>query len=133
MKSEKLTNRDLRNFGLITGGMVMLLFGLLFPWLLDVKSPYWPWILAVLLAGAGLMLPGILQPVYDLWMKFGLIMQKVTTPLVLGILYFLVITPIGIIMRITGHDSMARHLEKNIKSYRISSQSRKRESMERPF
>ena len=129
----KLTENELRQFGFITGTIVVLLFGLLFPWLLDVEFPYWPWVIAILLAGTGLIFPGGLRPVYSLWMKFGMVMQKITTPLILGILYFLVITPIGIIMRISGHDSMAKRLERSSKTYRVKSQSRKRESMERPF
>ena len=129
----KLTDKELRNFGLLTGGIIAILFGLFLPWLLAVGLPYWPWVLASLLAGTALIRPGALHPVYKLWMKFGMIMHRITTPLILGILYYMVITPIGIFMRIIGHDSMARHFDKNGKTYRITSDARKPESMERPF
>ena len=58
--------------------------------------------LAVTLLVAGTVIPGRLGGVYRGWMKLAHALSKVTTPVFLGIVYFLVITPIGIVMRIFG-------------------------------
>lgn len=48
---------------------------------------------------AALTAPRILSPLNRLWTRFGLLLHKITSPIILGIMFFLVITPIGIIMR----------------------------------
>ncbi|HJR62794.1 MAG TPA: SxtJ family membrane protein [Gemmatimonadaceae bacterium] len=58
--------------------------------------------LAAVLLLAGLILPGQLSLVYRAWMGLALLISKVTTPLFMGIVYFLVITPIALIRRATG-------------------------------
>jgi hypothetical protein len=55
-----------------------------------------------LLAGAALA-PGALGPVHRGWMAFAERLSRVTTPIVMGVLYFLVITPMGLVMRLVGH------------------------------
>ena len=57
---------------------------------------------ALLLLGAGLLIPGRLGPVQRGWMAFGLAISKVTTPVVMGILYYAVLTPTGAIRRTFG-------------------------------
>ena len=78
----------LRKFGLTTGAIVAVLFGLVFPWLLGVGLPVWPWVVFGVLGLWGLIAPVSLNPIYRLWMKFGLLMHKIMTPLILGILFF---------------------------------------------
>lgn len=128
-----LDRRGLRDFGLVTGGIIAALFGLFFPWLLEVDSPVWPWLLGGFLAAWGLIAPTTLQPVYRGWMKFGLLLSKITTPLVLGIVFFLLILPFGLVKRIFGHDAMARKFDADTKSYRVLSTKARRENMEKPF
>jgi hypothetical protein len=54
-------------------------------------------VLGTTLLVAGILVPGYLGPVYRGWMKFGLLLSKVTTPIILSIMYYLVITPVGIV------------------------------------
>lgn len=129
----ELDRRGLRDFGLITGGIVAGLFGLFFPWLLEFAIPRWPWLVGAVLAAWALLHPASLRPVYRGWMKFGLLLSRITTPLILGIVFFLLILPIGLIMRATGHDPMARRLDPEAKSYRIATEKPPRENVERPF
>jgi hypothetical protein len=51
----------------------------------------------------GLLLPAYMGPLYRLWMRFGLAISKVTTPIFMGIIFFLVITPFGVVARAVGH------------------------------
>jgi hypothetical protein len=64
--------------------------------------------LSGLLLLAGLIMPGKLGPVYRAWMGFALAISKVTTPIFMGVVYFLVIAPIGLLMRVFGRNPV-RH------------------------
>lgn len=55
---------------------------------------------------AGVVLPAQLGPVYRAWMGFAKVLSKVTTPIFMGVVYFLVITPISFIMRLIGRRPM---------------------------
>jgi Kef-type K+ transport system membrane component KefB len=129
----ELDRKGLREFGIVTGGIVAVLFGLFFPWLLERDLPLWPWVFASALALWALMAPQSLRPVYRLWMRLGLLLSLVTTPVILGIVFFFVILPMALVMRLTGHDPMARRFDDRAKSYRVPSHPPKRENMERPF
>ena len=52
----------------------------------------------------GLLNSKLLTPLNKLWFKFGIILGKIISPLIMGIIFFLVVTPIGLIMRILGKD-----------------------------
>jgi len=61
-----------------------------------------------LLALAGVFVPGRLGPVYRAWMGFSHLLSRVTTPVFMGIVYFLILTPIGAIMRLFGRNPVRR-------------------------
>lgn len=63
---------------------------------------------AAFLAG-GLLVPGSLSPVYRAWMGFALAISKVTTPIFMGLVYFVVITPIALLRRIIGGNPLRAH------------------------
>jgi hypothetical protein len=109
------------------------LFGLFFPWLLGVAYPLWPWIVFAVLGLAGLLIPEALRPVHHWWMRFALMISKVTTPLILAVVFFLVFTPIGLFMKIFGKDAMRRKIDDTIDSYRVASKGSAREDLEKPF
>ncbi len=129
----ELDRKGLRDFGLVTGGIIALLFGLFLPWLLESGFPIWPWVVAGVLAVWGVIAPMSLQPTYRLWMKLGLLLSRVTTPIILGIVFYLLIWPMGLVMRIFGRDPMARRLDGTAKTYRVISHKAPKENMERPF
>ena len=123
----------LREFGLLMGGIVVGLFGLGLPWLLETRYPYWPWALGGVLFFLAIVLPGTLGPVYRIWMRLGLVLNRITTPVILGIVYFLVVTPTGFGMRLFGRDPLARRFDSGAESYRVESRKAPREQMEKPF
>jgi intracellular septation protein A len=129
----ELDAKGLRSFGVTTGLIVAGLFGLFFPWILDRPIPRWPWILAALLLVFGALWPTALRPVYKIWMRFGAIMNRIMTPLVMGIAFFIAITPMALIRSMMGRDSMARDLDPKVESYRVQSHKRPDKSMEKPF
>ncbi len=129
----ELNRTELRNFGLVTGGILALLFGLFFPWLLEKSIPAWPWVIAAVLGAWGLIAPTSLQPVYRAWMKLGLLLSKITTPIILGIVFYGMVMPMGLVMRLIGRDPMERRFDDEAASYRIKHEKAPKKSMERPF
>jgi O-antigen/teichoic acid export membrane protein len=129
----ELDRKGLRSFGLTTGAILAVLFGLFFPWLLARPIPTWPWVIAGVLMLWGLAAPSTLRPVYRGWMRFGLIMSKITTPLLMGIVFYLVVTPIGMIRMWRGTDSMQRRFDPDAKSYRVANRPEQRSGLERPY
>ena len=128
----ELDRAGLRNFALTTGGIVAGLFGLFFPWLLERPIPTWPWVLAAVLIAWGLVAPGTLRPLYRGWMTFGLVLNKIVTPVIMSLLFFVAVTPMGLIRRLFGND-LPKHRDRTVKSYRIDSKKAKPEDLERPF
>ncbi|MDW8322971.1 MAG: SxtJ family membrane protein [Burkholderiales bacterium] len=129
--STTLESHQLRSFGLLTGAIVAVLFGLLLPWLFSHAWPLWPWVLAALLAGLGLLLPRALAPVYRGWMKFGHVMGIINSRILLGLVFYGLLTPMGALMRALGWDAMRRR--RHAASYRVPSRNRDKHHFERPY
>lgn len=130
---EKLDAAECRKFGLTTGLIVVILFGFLIPWLFNLNYPWWPLIIAGVLAAMALVVPVALQPIYIVWMKFGNVMSWINTRIILGILFYGMFLPIGIVMRLFGKDPMHRKLDKKLSSYRVISQNESKDNVERPY
>ncbi len=129
----ELDRKGLREFGLTFGAAVVVIFGLFFPWVLDLDWPVWPWVIAAAFWVLALIQPFWLRPVYRVWMRFGLLASRVMTPLVLGIVFFVIISPMAMVMRLMGKDPMQRTLDPNHKSYRVKSTKSPGKKLERPF
>ena len=132
-KIPDLDRKGLRSFGLTTGTIVAGLFGLVLPWLLGHTLPLWPWVLCGVLVMWACLAPVSLRPVYRVWMRFGLLMSRITTPIILSIVFFLVITPVAFIRGLLGKDSMSRRLDEKMTTYRVKSRKASAENLERPF
>ena len=115
-----MNNQELRNFGFISGAFVSVLFGLLLPWLFAHSIPLWPWIVLAVLSSLALLLPSILAPVYKVWMNVGHVLGWINTRIILGVIFYFLLLPIGLLMRLFGKDPMARKLKRGEEiSYRI--------------
>ena len=128
-----LDQKGLRRFGITTGIAVVVLFGLAIPWVFELSYPRWPWVLFGVLGACALIAPVILRPVYRGWMRFGLFMSRITTPLILGIVFFGVLLPMALIMKLIQRDPMARKLDSGQSTYRVESRKAPRENLEKPF
>ncbi|WP_336810290.1 SxtJ family membrane protein [Bosea sp. MMO-172] len=71
-------------------------------------------------AGAALLVPAVLKPLNALWFRFGLLLHKIMTPLIMGAMFFLVFTPIGLIMRLLGKRPIPTNFDHGAKSYWIA-------------
>ena len=134
MEAPDIDNKGLRKFGFTTGAIIVFLFAFFFPWVFDVATmPMWPWIIAGLLWVPALLVPVVLRPVYTTWMKIGHGIGWVNTRIILGVLFYVLVLPIGLIMRLFGSDPMARKRDKSASSYRIESVSEVKDRLEKPY
>jgi hypothetical protein len=104
--SARLTPAEGRRFGLLVGGAFLVLGVLLWRGSHFTAAPAVLALGAALVAG-GLLVPGRLGPIYRAWMALALAISKVTTPVFMGLIFFLVLTPAGLLARLVGHRPLA--------------------------
>ena len=124
--------KSLRSFGLLVGS-VFALMGV-WPALFRGQPPRtWAMITAICLIAPALVVPKILEPAYRAWMTVGHILGWINSRIVLGIIYFLVFTPAGLLMRLSGKDPMRLRLKGIVKTYRIPKTLRPESHMKQQF
>ncbi|EIJ35983.1 SxtJ family membrane protein [Thiothrix nivea] len=123
----------LRNFGLLTGGIFAVLFGLLFPWLGKYPIPVWPWVTMLIFWIPAIIYPESLQLVYKVWMKIGLTLGWVNTRVLLGVSYYLIIAPTGALMGLFKQGHIRQLATNKTGSLRQPSHARPRNHFERLF
>jgi len=133
LEFNNLNKETLRNFGLIIGAIISVLFGLFLPWVFSHNLPLWPWIITGILWGWAMLSPLTLLPVYRAWMKIGYGLGWINSRIILGIMFYVIFLPSGIIMKLSGKDPMARSLNKKQISYRVPHTLRNKDHVERPF
>jgi hypothetical protein len=107
-----------RSFGIVFA-VVFALIGL---WPLKAGGDLRLWALglAALFLAVALVAPKLLKPLNLVWFKVGLLLHKIMTPLIMGLLFFLTVTPVGMLMRATGKDPMRLKRDPAATSYWIS-------------
>jgi hypothetical protein len=94
-----LSARELRRFGLTVGGAFLLL-GTLSWWRGHELPPRILWTLAGLLIVPALVAPGVLRPVQYWWMRGALVVGEFNSRVILGVFYYVVMAPVGLVMRL---------------------------------
>ena len=105
-----------RSFGIVF--FVVFALIALYPLINNGEIRTWSVIISLIFLILGLLNSIILTPLNKLWFKFGIFLGKVISPLIMGIIFFLVVTPIGLIMRLLGKDVLNLKYNTN-KSYWI--------------
>ena len=91
-----------RSFGVVF--FIVFLLIAIYPLLKSNELRIWSLIISFSFLGLGLINSKLLTPLNKLWFKFGLLLGKFISPLIIGIIFFVVVTPIGIIMRLLKKD-----------------------------
>ena len=116
-REETVQGSSDRVFGLVWSGA----FAVIGLWPLIGARPVRTWALGV--AGAFLLVallrPAVLAPVNRLWLRLGLLLQRITNPIVLGALFFGTVLPIGLAMRLTGKNPLRLGFDRSAESYWI--------------
>ena len=105
-----------KSFGIVFF-IVFLLLGF-YPLLNDENVRVWSLVIALIFLTLGLLNSKLLLPLNKIWFKFGILLGKIVSPLIMAIIFFLVVTPIAFIMRIIGKDLLNLKFN-NKKSYWI--------------
>jgi len=125
--------QQLRKFGIILAAGFVGIFGTLAPYLSQHAIPWWPWCLGALLLFLSFIKPLWLHYIYQPWMKLGSVLGWINTRIILGIIFFALITPLGLIMRLCAKDKMQRTYDKTLLSYRKKITPQPIQHMEKPF
>ena len=109
---EKISSN--RSFGLL----FFIVFALIALWPLMSGSQLriWPVPISLIFLVLGLLNSKLLSPLNSIWVKFGELLGRIIAPIVMAIIYFTILTPIGLLMRIIGKDLLNIKFSKN-KSY----------------
>ena len=106
-----------RSFGIVF--FIVFLLIAIFPLLNQEEIRIWSLIISILFLILGLLNSKILTPLNKLWFRFGLFLGKIISPIIMGVIFFLVVTPIGLLMRLFGKDVLNIKLNKKKNSYWI--------------
>ena len=105
-----------RSFGIVF--FIVFVLIAIYPLINHEEIRIWSLIISFLFLFLGLLNSNILTPLNKLWFKFGILLGKIISPIIMGVIFFLVVTPIGILMRLLGKDLLNLKYNKN-KSYWI--------------
>ena len=106
-----------RSFGILFF-LVFLGFGL-WPLTKEMSPNIYLIIISVIFLFLGLLNSKLLSPLNNLWIKFGEILGKVIAPIVMAVVYFFILTPISLLVRLFGKDLIEMKFNNNVKSYWI--------------
>ena len=131
-----LDRAGLRKFGYTFRALIAAIFGVFIPWALGMtlaQWPTWPWVALVAFGAWATFAPETMRSAYVLWMRFGSMMSRITTPLIMGLVFFVLITPIALAFRIFRRDAMARRIDARTETYRITSTKASSDSLRQPY
>jgi hypothetical protein len=117
IRAIKSGTRELRQFGITIAAALCLIGG----WLWWKESPWYGYLVAAAAAllAAALLMPRLLKPFQRCWMVLGLCMGLVVTGVLMTVLFYLVVTPLGLLMRLRGRDPLKRSFDRDAESYWI--------------
>ena len=114
--AEEIKTSSNKSFGIVF--FIFFLIISIYPLIYGEDLRLWSLILSIVFLILGLLNSKILTPLNSLWFKFGLLLGKIVSPIIMLIIFFFVVTPIGLFMRLIGKDLLRLKFNKN-KSYWI--------------
>ncbi len=117
IKNISSTKKDLRNFSLVIGGVLVVLS---LWWLTHQRSSWlWPALLGLLIIAAGFIVPSLLKPLQKTWMILAVLMGWIMTKVILFIAFFMIFMPINLILKILKKKIFDFGIKSDQKSYWI--------------
>ena len=99
---QKIKTSSNKSFGIVF--FIVFLIIALYPLIKDGDLRLWSLIVSLIFLILGLINSTILTPLNRLWFKFGIFLGKIVSPIILGIIFFLIVTPTGLLLRLFGKD-----------------------------
>ena len=106
-----------RSFGIVF--FIVFVLIAIYPLINQGEVRIWSLIISFLFLFLGLVNSKILTPLNKLWFRFGLFLGKIISPIIMAVIFFLVVTPIGLLMRLFGKDVLNLKLNEKKSSYWI--------------
>lgn len=119
-----ISDEKLREFGLLIGFGIPLLFGLFLPLIAGHQFRIWTLYIGIPTLIIGFVKPRLLINIYNGWIKLGYILGWINSRIILAIVFILVLQPIAIIMKLVGHDPL-RIKRRIVNSYRENKKNHK--------
>ena len=107
-----------RSFGLVF--FVVFLIIALWPLKYESDIRLWVIILSLVFLVLGVLNSKLLTPFNKLWFKFGILLGSIVSPIVMGAVFFIVVTPVGLIMRFLGKDLLRINKNKLVSTYWVN-------------
>ena len=128
--NSKINISSNRSFGLVF--FVIFLIVALWPLKYEEDIRLWSLVISIIFFILGVINSKLLTPLNKLWFKFGILLGSIVSPFVMGIIYFAVVTPIGVLMRLLGKDLLKTTKTKSISTYWMK-RDKKQTSMKKQF
>ncbi len=106
-----------RSLGLVFAAVFAIVGA--FPLVFGGGPRWWSFAVAAAFALAAFVAPVLLGPLNRVWTRFGLLLHRIVSPVVLGIMFYLVVTPIGLLLRAFGKDPLRLRFDAGARSYWI--------------
>ena len=119
-----------RSFGFVF--FVVFLIVALWPLKYEEDIRLWSLVISIIFFILGVINSKLLTPLNKLWFKFGILLGSIVSPIIMGIVYFAVVTPIGVLMRLLGKDLLKTTKTKSISTYWMK-RDKKQTSMKKQF
>lgn len=116
-RSENVEGSSNRTFGLVFTALFAIIA--VFPLFSGGGIQWWSLALALSFLIVALVFPKVLTPLNRAWTRFGLLLHKIVNPIVLGFLFYVVVTPLGLLMRLFGKDPLRLHWDRRGSTYWI--------------
>ena len=107
-----------RGFGLVF--TVFFLVVSVWPLMGDGQTRVWSLALAAIIAGVALVSPNLMAPFNVMWFRFAMLLNAVVSPLVMGSLFLVTVTPTALVIRMLGKDPLQRKIDKDAASYWVA-------------
>jgi hypothetical protein len=119
-RMEPVSSSSDRAFGLVFAAVFAIIA--LWPWLFGGQVRVWSVILGTAFVLVACLWPAALAPLNRVWTRFGLLLHRIVSLVVLGVMFFVVITPMGLVMRTLGKDPLRLRFDRDARSYWIDRQ-----------
>jgi Saxitoxin biosynthesis operon protein SxtJ len=129
---EDITSKQLRSFGFMVGGIFAAIGG--WPLVFRAEDPrWWALVLAAFLIVPAAISPAVLAWPHKGWMWIGHVLGWINTRIILGFVFYLIVTPTGLFRRWLGKDPMGRKLRPDLDSYRVTREPRPASHLKKQF
>lgn len=139
---QKPSVSELRKFGFLFAVFFVLVLGIVVPMIRNDFSglfssldlwPRWPWLVSAVVALWAAVHPASLNLLQRPWMVFADVAGWINTRIIMLLLFYVMILPIGLIMRLVGYDPMQRKIDPDLKTYRKVCKPNDKEHMRHPY